>query len=250
MIKLLKGNCLDLLRQLEPGCADLVLIDPPYSSGGLFAGDRKQDTRVKYTDADFNGAARFPSFSGDNMDQHSFIQFMTHVSMELRELTKEGGTIAAFIDWRNLPAVTDAIQMAGWVWRGVIVWDKGISRNIPGRFRNDCEYIVWGTNGRKEVDWKAAKGAKAMPGIYHINGVNTKQKHHQTEKPVELLKALIQICPRGGGTVVDCFMGSGSTGVACVQEGRGFIGIELGDQYFDTATKRIQEAEDELLNDF
>lgn len=53
MIKLLKGNCLDLLRQLEPGCADLVLIDPPYSSGGLFAGDRKQDTRVKYTDADF-----------------------------------------------------------------------------------------------------------------------------------------------------------------------------------------------------
>ena len=221
MIKLLKGNCLDLLRQLEPGCADLVLIDPPYSSGGLFAGDRKQDTRVKYTDADFNGAARFPSFSGDNMDQHSFIQFMTHVSMELRELTKEGGTIAAFIDWRNLPAMTDAIQMAGWVWRGVIVWDKGISRNIPGRFRNDCEYIVWGTNGRKEVDWKAAKGAKA----------------------------LIQICPRGG-TVVDCFMGSGSTGVACVQEGRGFIGIELGDQYFDTATKRIQEAEDELLNDF
>lgn len=177
MIKLLKDNCLDLLRQLEPGCADLVLIDPPYSSGGLFAGDRKQDTRVKYTDADFNGAARFPSFSGDNMDQHSFIQFMTHVSMELRELTKEGGTIAAFIDWRNLPAMTDAIQMAGWVWRGV---------------------IVWGTNGRKEVDWKAAKGAKAMPGIYHINGVNTKQKHHQTEKPVELLKALIQICPRGG----------------------------------------------------
>lgn len=45
-------------------------------------------------------------------------------------------------------------------------------------------------------------------------------------------------------------MGSGSTGVACVQEGRNFIGIELGDQYFDTVTKRIQEAEDELLNDF
>lgn len=45
-------------------------------------------------------------------------------------------------------------------------------------------------------------------------------------------------------------MGSGSTGVACVQEGRSFIGIELGDQYFDAATKRIQEAEDELLNDF
>ena len=53
-----------------------------------------------------------------------------------------------------------------------------------------------------------------------------------------------------GGTVIDCFMGSGSTGVACVQEGRNFIGIALGDQYFQIAEKRIQEAEDEILNDF
>lgn len=53
-----------------------------------------------------------------------------------------------------------------------------------------------------------------------------------------------------GGTVIDCFMGSGSTGVACVQEGRNFIGIELGEEYFDVATKRIQEAEDEALGDF
>lgn len=56
--------------------------------------------------------------------------------------------------------------------------------------------------------------------------------------------------PTGGGTVIDCFMGSGSTGVACVREGRNFIGIELGDQYFETAAKRIQEAQDEILDDF
>lgn len=249
MIKLLKGNCLEVLEGLEADCADLVLIDPPYSSGGLFAGDRKQDTRTKYTDNDFNGAARFPNFSGDNMDQRSFVQFMGIISAKLREITKDGGAIATFVDWRNLPAMTDAIQMGGWVWRGVIVWDKGISRNIPGRFRNDCEYIVWGTNGGKKVDWKAAKGKKAMPGIYHISGVNTKSKHHQTEKPVELLKALCQIAPRGG-TVVDCFMGSGSTGVACIEEGRDFIGIELNDEYYETAVRRIREASDRALEDF
>ena len=249
MIKLLKGNCLEVLEGLEADCADLVLIDPPYSSGGLFAGDRKQDTRTKYTNNDFNGAARFPNFSGDNMDQRSFVQFMGIISAKLREITKDGGAIATFVDWRNLPAMTDAIQMGGWVWRGVIVWDKGISRNIPGRFRNDCEYIVWGTNGGKKVDWKAAKGKKAMPGIYHISGVDTKSKHHQTEKPVELLKALCQIAPRGG-TVVDCFMGSGSTGVACIEEGRDFIGIELNDEYYETAVRRIREASDRALEDF
>lgn len=250
MIKLLKGNCLEMLCGAEPDCADLVLIDPPYSSGGLFSGVRKQDTRTKYTDSDFNGAARFPNFSGDNMDQRSFIRFMTTVSMKLLEITKDGGAIAAFIDWRNLPAMTDAIQMGGWTWRGIIVWDKNASRNIPGRFRNDCEYIVWGTNGCKKIDWKSAKGKKAMPGIYHINGVNTKKKNHQTEKPVELLKAICQICPEGG-TVVDCFMGSGSTGVACVEEGLNFIGIELNDEYYDIATKRIREAKmSKAMHDF
>ena len=249
MIKLLKGNCLEVLNGLEADCADLVLIDPPYSSGGLFAGDRKQDTRTKYTDSDFNGAARFPNFSGDNMDQRSFIQFMSIISAKLREITKDGGAIAAFIDWRNLPAMTDAIQMGGWVWRGIIVWDKGVSRNIPGRFRNDCEYIVWASNGDMPIDWKAAKGTKAMPGVYHVPSVASKQRQHQTEKPVELLEGLLAIAP-ADGLVLDAFMGSGSTGVACMNTGRRFVGIELNEQYYDVAMKRIREASDRALEDF
>ena len=160
-----------------------------------------------------------------------------------------GGILEMFVDWRNFPAMTDAVQMAGWVWRGVVVWDKGISRNQPGRFRNDCEFVVRCSNGDLPIDWKAAKGTKAMPGVYHVPIVAPKQRFHQTEKPVELLESLLAICTPGG-TVLDAFMGSGSTGVAAVKTGRSFIGVELSDQYFDTATKRIQEAEDELLNDF
>ena len=88
-----------------------------------------------------------------------------------------------------------------------------------------------------------------MPGVYHVPMVNPKQRFHQTEKPVELLEQLLAICP-SGGTVLDAFMGSGSTGVAAVKTGRSFIGMELSDQYFQIAEKRIQEAEDEILNDF
>lgn len=249
MIRLLHGDCLTMLKEVAPASVDLVLCDPPYSSGGTHAGDRKASTTAKYTDLGYDGAAKLPAFSGDNMDQRSFTAFMRWVCSELRQKTREGGILEIFVDWRNLPAMTDAVQMAGWVWRGVLVWDKGTSRNQPGRFRNDCEFVVWCSNGDLPIDWKAAKGSKAMPGVYHVPGVPPKQRVHQTEKPVELLRALIQICPRGG-TVIDCFMGSGSTGVACVQEGRSFIGIELGDQYFETASKRIQEAQDELLNDF
>lgn len=247
--KLYQGDCLEILRQIEPASIDLVLADPPYSSGGTHAGDRKASTRTKYTNSDFNGAARFPNFSGDNMDQRSFTAFMRWVCSELRQKTKEGGILEMFVDWRNLPAMTDAIQMGGWVWRGIIVWDKGVSRNIPGRFRNDCEYIVWASNGDMPIDWKAAKGKKAMPGIYHISGVDTKSKHHQTEKPVELLEGLLAIAP-AGGLVLDAFMGSGSTGVACMNTGRRFVGIELNDEYYETAVRRIQEANDKALEDF
>lgn len=237
--KLLCGDCLELIKNIPDGSVDMVLADPPYSSGGLFAGDRKASTRTKYCDSDYNGAARFQNFSGDNMDQRSFTEFMRMVLNKCRQKAKPESICAVFVDWRNLPALTDALQMAGWVWRGVVVWDKGNARNIPGRFRQDCEFVVWGTNGQKTVDW--TPGFTALPGFYSEKGVPTKQKHHQTEKPVELLEKLLAICPEGG-SVLDPFMGSGSTGVACVNTGRNFIGIELDEQYFKTARRRVEEA--------
>lgn len=135
--------------------------------------------------------------------------------------------------------MTDALQMAGWTYRGIVVWDKGTSRPTPNRFRNDCEYIVWGTNGNREAKFES--GVFIAPGCYHIKGVNTREKHHQTEKPVELMEKLVAIAPENG-TVLDCFMGSGSTGVACANTGRNFVGMELSEWYFETARTRIEEA--------
>lgn len=239
-MQLFQGDCLEVLRTLEPESVDMVLCDPPYSSGGLFAGDRKQSTRTKYTDDDYNGAARFQNFSGDNMDQRSFTEFLRMTLSAARRVTKPEGVAAVFTDWRQLPSVTDALQAAGWVWRGIVVWDKGNSRPNPGRFRNDCEYVAWGTNGPKKTEFK--KGCFIGSGCYRVPSVPTKEKNHQTEKPVALLEQLLQICPEGGAAL-DMFMGSGSTGVACVNTGRDFIGIELDPGYFKTAETRIAEAQ-------
>lgn len=244
-ITLLQGDCLELLKDIPDGSVDMVLCDPPYSSGGLFAGDRKASTRTKYCDGDYNGAARFQNFSGDNMDQRSFTEFMRMVLSKCRKKASQESIAAVFVDWRNLPAMTDALQCAGWVWRGIVVWDKGTSRNIPGRFRPDCEYIVWGTNGPKAVNWDS--GSKALAGCYHIKSVSSGKKNHQTEKPVELLEKLLEICS-GSGTVLDCFMGSGSTGVACVNTGRKFIGMELDQGYFEVAKQRIEKAVSENVS--
>lgn len=79
MNKLINGDVLESLNLIDNNSVDLVLIDPPYSSGGLFAGDRKADTRTKYCSSDFNGASRFPSFTGDTMDQHALLAYWSMV---------------------------------------------------------------------------------------------------------------------------------------------------------------------------
>lgn len=136
--------------------------------------------------------------------------------------------------------MTDALQMAGFIWLGIVVWDKRTSRPTPERFRNDCEYLVWGSNGPRPAPM--VKGCKVAAGCYSIPGVQSKDKHHQTEKPVPLLENLLQLVPEGG-TVLDPFMGSGSTGVACMNMGLDFYGIELDPGYFQVARQRIEEAE-------
>lgn len=237
-IRLMRGDCLDVMQDIVDSSVDMILTDPPYSSGGLFAGDRKKSTKAKYLDTDYDGAARLPDFSGDNMDQRSFTEFMRIVLSRARRKTKQEGVCAVFVDWRNLPSMTDAIQGAGWIWRGIITWDKGMARNCPGRFRPDCEYIVWATNGPKSVRYEP--GTPALPGCYHIPSVPPSKRYHQTEKPEALLESLLRISPNDA-TILDMFMGSGSTGIACKKTGRNFIGIELSDYYFDVAEQRINE---------
>lgn len=230
-------DCLEGIKLLPDNYVDMVLMDPPYSSGGLFAGDRKASTKDKYTRKEYNGAFRLPSFSGDNMDQRSFTEFMRMVLHTARLKSKDGGIIAAFIDWRNLPALTDAVQTAGWVWRGIAVWDKKNSRPQKGRFRNQCEYIVWGSNGPLPVD----RDVGCLPGVFSYANVSSQNRVHQAEKPVPLLSDLLEIVPEGA-LVLDPFMGSGSTCVACLNTKRNYIGIELNKSYFETAQKRLYMA--------
>ena len=246
MIKLMQGDCLEQMKEIPDHSIDMLLTDPPYSSGGLFSGQRKASTSTKYFDDQYSGAAACPDFTGDNRDQLSFLYWETLWISKLMEKLKSGAIACIFTDWRQISATITALQCGGLIFRGIVVWDKGNSRNTPYRFRNDCEYIVWGTKGNRPT--KSAKGCQIYPGCYHIKGMNTRKKHHQTEKPTELLEKLIQISPENG-TVLDCFMGSGSTGVACLNTNRDFIGIELGKNYFEIAEQRIQEAEQRKISE-
>lgn len=240
-VTLYRGDCLDFIPTLSDGAIDLVLTDPPYSSGGLFAGDRRQSTGVKYADKKYHGIYDLDDFSGDNMDQRSFTSFMRELFARCRPKMKPGAIAAAFCDWRNLPAMTDAIQMGGLVWRGVAVWNKGAARNQPGRYRADCEFLVWGTNGPRPI---AGPGCPAVPGCYSISSIPSSLRLHQAEKPLALMRALMAVLPPAQGLVFDPFMGSGTTGEAAIMEGFDFIGCEImPPPIFDIARERLNRAQ-------
>jgi site-specific DNA-methyltransferase (adenine-specific) len=188
--------------------------------------------------------AEYPEFTGDNRDQRGYLYWCALWLGECRRILRTGGVVMMFTDWRQLPTTTDAIQAGGLVWRGIVVWDKGIGRPVKGRFRNHVEYVCWGTHGpMSDVnDVYPSSVIRSTPPT-HTNRV------HRTEKPVELLDELLTIT-RPGGTVLDPFMGSGTTGVACVNTGKNFIGCEIDEGYFKIAERRIaaaQAARAELL---
>lgn len=233
--KLYRGDSLQVLRDLaDQGVkADILITDPPYSSGGQFRGDRTMKTSDKYQQSQHRHL--YSEFTGDNRDQRSFMYWSSLWMSEALRIVKPGGLCVIFTDWRQLPTTTDAIQCGGWVWRGLVVWDKTeATRPRLGAFRNQCEYMVWGSNGAMPNEGKVA------PGVFRYSA-QLEKKHHIAGKPVVLFEDLLQLT-KPGDVILDPFMGSGTTGVAAVKNGRNFLGIELDPGYFEVSCERVRDS--------
>lgn len=225
------GDSLEILRELT-GEFDAVITDPPYSSGGMTRSDRQAKPSGKYV-----GNNNYHEFYGDNRDVRSWAFWMTQWLSQVNRLVKSGGYAMVFTDWRQLPTLTDVFQAGGFVWRGLIPWDKTLSTRAPhtGYFRHQCEYVVWGSNGPLP---KSLHGGP-WPGMV-TRRVIPSQKLHMTGKPIELMESLIApVSP--SGHILDPFMGSASTGVAALRKGYKFTGIEMSQQYFDISCERLEK---------
>ena len=174
-------------------------------------------------------------FEGDAKDQRSWTRWVAEWLYEARKVCKPGAPVCMFIDWRQLPAASDALQWAGWIWRGTAVWDKGNSRPQKGRFRQQAEYIVWGSNG----DMPISRPVPCLPGVFQYG--NPQRRIHLTEKPLQLMRDVVKIV-EPGGHLLDPFAGSGSTILAALLEGYSATGIEVSDAYASLAKERIEKA--------
>ena len=207
------GDCLEILPTL--GKIDAVVTDPPY---GI---DYQSSWRTDKT-------ARLPKIAGD-----ADLSFMPDFLNSLFDLTPEDAHAYIFCRWDKWP-----LPAGRWKTKNMVVWDKCQhgTGDLSDGFGPQHELIAFLTKGRRGFS------AKRPIDIIRRKKVPPEQLTHSCEKPVDLIRTLIKLSTRHDNTVIDPFMGSGTTGVACAKLGRKFIGIEIEPKYFDIACKRIDAA--------
>ncbi len=223
---LLHGDCLQLMGTLEDGSVDLVLTDPPFSSGTrreASKGLRKSMNR---------GGDKKQWFGSDSLTVDGFLFLLRACALEWHRVLKDGGHVLCFIDWRMMSHLADAIESADFRRCGVIVWDKTYF-GMGSCFRNQHEMVLHFTK-----DMGCPPQRRDVGNVIQAKPV--RNGVHPTEKPVDLLEKLISVVCPDGGVVLDPFMGGGSTGMACKIAGRSFIGLEREQGYYQIATKRIE----------
>jgi site-specific DNA-methyltransferase (adenine-specific) len=233
------GEALSVIETLPTASVAAFVADPPYSSGGLMRNDRQAPPEAKYRGFSHSPTeTRTPTadtgtFSGDGRDQRSYAYWCALWLSQAARLAVSGAQLFQFTDWRQLPTTTDSVQAGGWIWRGLLVWDKGVGRPMRGRFRNHLEYIVWCSNG------PMPEAEDIYPSTLLRHTPPSTDRVHLTQKPLSLVSELLTVAPPGA--VLDPFMGSGTTLRAAKDAGRTVIGIEIEERYCEIAAERCRQ---------
>ncbi|MCH9838520.1 site-specific DNA-methyltransferase [bacterium] len=220
---LIEGDCLEILPTL--GRVDHVICDPPYDPEA-----HTPNRRARKGGLVQNAALTFAPLCHSDMES---------AALKIAEVC--GGWFLAFCQTEQVSYWRDSIELSGLKYKSPMIWVKP---NSAPKFNGQgpaigYESMVTSWAGPGPARWNA--GGKR--GVYtHCTNQSDRHGGHDTEKPASLMRELLGDFTNAGQTICDPFMGSGTTGVAALQLGRKFIGIEIDPGYFDIACKRIEEA--------
>ena len=215
MYKLYNGDCLEIMDRLkEEGVkVDCILTDPPY---GVNLTPQRESSKFKNTKV----------INDNNLD------WLPKFSEQIYSLTKNIAVV--FCGWQHIDKFKIELERKFTI-KNILVWNKdwiGMGYN----YRPNYELIILAC--KKNIVTKS----RNKSNILTYRKIAPQKLQHSCEKPILLLQDLITELTNENDVVLDCFIGSGSTGVACMNTNRKFIGIELDKNYFNIASKRIEEA--------
>lgn len=233
-IKLFNNDYTKIMEGLKDNSVDLIITDPPYLhvKGGMKSkkyntGTWKKDSEMVTKMSDF--------------DREKIFEFLDY---SLRKLKK--ANMYVFCSKLQLIHYFEYLSEHKKLKYDLLVWDKvKYSMKSTKFYTSDIEYIVRiyeaGVSLNKVL---VEDGSKSDIQHYMKRQAYVQPKGaHNTMKPTELIENFIRVASEEGDIVLDTFMGSGTTGVACVNTNRNFIGIELEEKYFEIAKQRIEEVD-------
>jgi len=235
-VTLMLGDCRNVLRDMPDGAVDVVVTDPPYPflKGGITSMGKTGVAPSKQV------STTVGTPWGNELE----------ALREFKRVARYGAIV--FCSWRYIGEIR---ELCGGEAVGLVTWYK---RNSQGSLRNrphyQCEY-AWLIEYASGMNWRPIKTfydiAGLPAGCFASERVlldGTGKAAHPTQKPVEIMGAVLNACP-AGAKVLDPFLGSGTTGVACVEMGFDFVGVEINPAYHAIAQRRIEAAQSQGIFD-
>jgi len=228
MVNMTNEDCFDFLSKIQNECIDLVLIDPPYNISKKSGFQSSKNEKSLY--------ARYLTDFGE-WDKNENI--LSDCLKELYRVLRKEGSIICFYDLWKISYLKEWMENAGFNQIRFIEYQK----TNPVPVNSKLNYL---TNSR-EIALTGVKGGKPVFNSEYDNGIylypinNDDDRFHITQKPLRLIKDLIIKHSNEGHIVLDCFAGSFTTAVACIETKRNFTGCELEIDYFEKSKKRVNQ---------
>lgn len=223
--KLYNNDCLELIKRIKDKSIDLIVTDPPYKTTAR--GNAGNAGGMLKSKLNMNGKV----FKYNDIKPKEYIP-------ELYRILKDGSHCYIMSNHVNLQEILNTATECGFHFIKCLIWDKG--NKIMGQcYMSQFEYILFFRKGKhKKINNCGTSDILSVPNkkTKDENGKNL----HDVEKPVQLMKILVENSSNEKDIVLDPFMGIGSTGIACVELNRNFIGIEIDENYFNIAKERIK----------
>lgn len=221
-IQLICGDCMTELDKIPDNSIDMAICDPPYLITTRSAAN-KIDPWTDYCNAAF---------------------FHKLYVSKIKAKLKQTASLWVFINWKTLVTIQKMACSLDWPIESLLVWDKDwIGPGGLKGLRPSYELVALFAMPNFKISNRSLRDIQKFPWSSH------KPHGHPAEKPVDLIKWLVKNCSSEGDTVLDAFMGSGTTGEACVNTKRNFVGIEMNEKYFAIAKQRIEAAQAEKGNE-
>jgi site-specific DNA-methyltransferase (adenine-specific) len=230
LINIINDDCLNVLKNIPDNSVDLVLTDPPYNTGMQ----------------EVSGKAWLCHFFNDNYTDEDYQNLIFNSCKEFFRILKNDRGGAIFINWKKMQMWIDNLEKVGFNVKNVIVWDKVVHGLNWQNYAYTYELIIYFTKGNYFPNNKSTEDNKNgyYKDVWHIKrdmGKADNIEQHETVKQINVVRLLIKHLSKEGDIVLDCFAGSGTTGVACKQLKRNYILIEKEPKYIEIIKKRLSQ---------